>query len=493
MTTTDINEIGKQVAELLKEAKEKNESTLAKAKDVLAQRHTAIKPLLEQVWTALEAKQAVNGFKSKGAFAKSVGYTTRALQYIVYGRPEKKKKEEGDANTCSHGTLLKGGMLVQHERGGEVYRIEGEIRVRATKGDRLVFSFTAIEARRASKPAIAPNPPKVRKISAEATTLAIADAWGTILGTPKDENFKPEDLLTEFDTLCAQHPEWYPTRVASKRVAVQSHVRALNVQNQRLVAVQVQEVQSGSDNVKVKLTDAQAREVRAVGVPDTAVLRSKTLVFHGNYEEDAKVLVLKLEERIESLNKESAALIDANRDLYYESDMGASQAARDVKNEVKKLEGAITACNGAIRTVAFGSLDDEYNILEWQEAREQEREEKERATWEAESEKHAAEFDARREKAIVGWEQDSNSTWKNVDGRFIKKHRASFKIGAELDARYVVSDVEGVIGVVAVGDGAWDGLMKALETKREPMHPAAEALAAVVGSPDCPPETEEVV
>jgi hypothetical protein len=37
---TDINEVGRQVAELLKEAKEKNESALAKANDLLAQRQT---------------------------------------------------------------------------------------------------------------------------------------------------------------------------------------------------------------------------------------------------------------------------------------------------------------------------------------------------------------------------------------------------------------------------------------------------------------------
>jgi len=60
-----------------------------------------VKPLLEQIWTALDNKQTVNGCTTKGAFAKSVGYSRRALEYIVYGRPEKKTKDN-DANTSSH-------------------------------------------------------------------------------------------------------------------------------------------------------------------------------------------------------------------------------------------------------------------------------------------------------------------------------------------------------------------------------------------------------
>jgi len=330
-----------------------------------------------------------------------------------------------------------------------------------------------------------PPKPKVKKISATDTQRAL-NAFKLRLMSRRaeemteDERTRPAWLLEALDAEIAQHPEWTVARVNKARREMKAHVQVLEEQS--------------DPKVKIKLSSAQAREVRVVGTPDGAYLGSQMLLIRSSiFDETAKALVLSLEQRIESLTEQKHSWIEENHDLYYESDMGASQAARDVKNEVKKLEGAITACNGAIRTVAFGSLDDEYNILEWQEAREQEREEKERAAWEAESEKHAAKFDARREKAIVGWEQDSNSTWKNVDGRSIKKHRASFKIGAELDARYVVSDVEGVIGVVAVGDGAWDGLMKALETKREPMHPAAEALAAVVCSPDCPSETEEVV
>ena len=53
---------------------------------------------------ALDNKQTVNGCATKGAFAKAVGYSRRALEYIVYGRPEKKKEQGGakGANTCSH-------------------------------------------------------------------------------------------------------------------------------------------------------------------------------------------------------------------------------------------------------------------------------------------------------------------------------------------------------------------------------------------------------
>src|SRR5579871_1323031 len=123
------------------------------------------------------------------------------------------------------------------------------------------------------------------------------------------------------------------------------------------------------ERVTVKLTEAQAREAGTFSLPINVTLNAKRLVFHGNYEEDAKVLVLKLEERIESLNKEGAALIDANRDLYFESDMGASEAARQIKGQVAKINGAAKACDAAMEAIAYGSLDDEYNILQWYEER----------------------------------------------------------------------------------------------------------------------------
>jgi hypothetical protein len=98
---TTLDQIGAEAARLLKEAKEKNETALTKASTLLEERQAKIKPLLEQVWTALNNKQTVNGCATKGAWAKSIGYTTRALQYIIYGRPEKKKDEDCGANTRS--------------------------------------------------------------------------------------------------------------------------------------------------------------------------------------------------------------------------------------------------------------------------------------------------------------------------------------------------------------------------------------------------------
>jgi len=108
MTTTKLDQIGAEAARLLKTAKQQNTASLTKANDVLAQRHKKIKPMLEQVWAAFDAGQTVNGFKTKGAWAKAVGYTTRALQHIIYGRPDRKV-----ANRGSHVVTLKTGMLVK--------------------------------------------------------------------------------------------------------------------------------------------------------------------------------------------------------------------------------------------------------------------------------------------------------------------------------------------------------------------------------------------
>ena len=282
--------------------------------------------------------------------------------------------------------------------------------------------------------------------------------------------------LNLFNEAANAHPEWRKEPVRKTRRTLESYLTTQLITEKTPTESETSEEpteEPTSDKVRIRLSEAQAREIRAVGVPDTAVLMSKTLMFHSDYEENAKALVLALEQRIETLNREAAALIDANRDLYFESDSGASDAAREIKGQVAKLHGAATACKGAIRPITFGAEDDEQNILDWYEKRERIRDEEESARRKAESDKWLADFDARREKAEAGWENETPTMWKNEDGRTIKKLRANYKLG--LNQRYEVSDSEGVIGTFSFGDSPWDGLMKAMETKRE-MKPAREGL-----------------
>jgi hypothetical protein len=74
--------------------------------------------MLCHVWTALEAKQEVNGCKSKGAWAKKCGVTTRYCQYLV--RDGSRKRDNKNANPVRVVTL-KTGMLIKIS--GVTYRI----------------------------------------------------------------------------------------------------------------------------------------------------------------------------------------------------------------------------------------------------------------------------------------------------------------------------------------------------------------------------------
>lgn len=130
-----------------------------------------------------------------------------------------------------------------------------------------------------------PEPPKVKKITAAATQEALDKFWRDLLSTPKNEKFRPEDLLTEFEAVVAQHPEWQSYRVSNKRHAAEDHVRALKVQEERAL------------KVNVRLTEAQSRVVEKVKLVGNAVLDGFTLRFDpATYQEDAKALVLGLEQ-----------------------------------------------------------------------------------------------------------------------------------------------------------------------------------------------------
>jgi hypothetical protein len=91
----DINKIGEQVAALIQKA-EKDKAKIA--------------PMLCHVWTALEAKQEVNGCKSKGAWAEKFGITLRYCQYIVKGKRDRSVEvKKRDAN---HVVRLTDGQIV---------------------------------------------------------------------------------------------------------------------------------------------------------------------------------------------------------------------------------------------------------------------------------------------------------------------------------------------------------------------------------------------
>ena len=112
----DINKIGQEVAALIKGAEKDKEK---------------IAPMLRKVWSALEAKEEVNGAKSKGAWAKKFGITLRYCQYIVKDG-SRKRTEKKDANRVRSGFL---GRIAEAKRKvGDIQRAwdapykDGEIR-----------------------------------------------------------------------------------------------------------------------------------------------------------------------------------------------------------------------------------------------------------------------------------------------------------------------------------------------------------------------------
>jgi hypothetical protein len=128
--------------------------------------------------------------------------------------------------------------------------------------------------------------------------------------------------------------------------------------------------------IRVDLTKAQMREIAEVR--EEVTITGAFSVGNGlnipvaKYQANAKALILGLEQRITNLNKESVALVEANRDLYFESNLGASNEALVLKKKVAKLNGASKACEAAIRAIAFGdtSTDDpERNVYGWYEER----------------------------------------------------------------------------------------------------------------------------
>jgi hypothetical protein len=112
----DINKIGQEVAALIKGAEKDKEK---------------IAPMLRKVWSALEAKEEVNGVKSKGAWAKKFGITLRYCQYIVKDG-SRKRTEKKDANRVRGGFL--GRIAEAKKKVGDIQRAwdapykDGEVR-----------------------------------------------------------------------------------------------------------------------------------------------------------------------------------------------------------------------------------------------------------------------------------------------------------------------------------------------------------------------------
>lgn len=85
MTTTNIVAIAKQAVAIFT-AIEKDEGFAKQARDANKRPVKQPRPLLQQVWDALEAGQPVQGCTTKEEWAKRFANTTmRNIQYILAG------------------------------------------------------------------------------------------------------------------------------------------------------------------------------------------------------------------------------------------------------------------------------------------------------------------------------------------------------------------------------------------------------------------------
>lgn len=112
----DINKIAEEARRALDGIADAN----TKHGKLVEQRNEAVRPLLKRVHDAIVVgKQEVEGCKSWTAWAKKAGWSKRALDFILNGRPERK-----GGNPGSRLPVLKVGMKFVDERNDQVYVVQ---------------------------------------------------------------------------------------------------------------------------------------------------------------------------------------------------------------------------------------------------------------------------------------------------------------------------------------------------------------------------------
>jgi hypothetical protein len=137
--------------------------------------------------------------------------------------------------------------------------------------------------------------------------------------------------------------------------------------------------ESKPDLIVVEFTKAQMREVEIARMGINGIMRPtvKDIRFRAaEYPEEAKVLVLALEARIEKYVEEIRSKVESGeyaRDLMNWNNK--SDEAMAVKKDRARLNGMIKACDGAISQIVSGDLESEGNegrdLYDWSNARDE--------------------------------------------------------------------------------------------------------------------------
>lgn len=350
----NIHKVGAEAVALLsdlRKAKAARKTEIAKADDLIEERNEAVKPLLKQVHDHIAGGDPVNGCSTWAAWAKYAGWSKRALNYIINGR-----KPQG-GNSSSRVVVLKPRTVVKI-------------------GNR---KFTLVTLGDSTAPSDWEDDFGVHSIGQE------------IAGCDCNVQLN----LKEIDPKAApvRHIKFSPRKTLCQIRFVNRKIKCMvfakdgetvtcldcaRVRDGQLGGGTLQKVRDEKNKkeevpapIKIKLTKAQAREVRITGnlsLGSDWEKHSRTLEFHPNlYELQAKQLVEALEQRVDDLTAESKALRKTMSDW---NDKSSENVAKF--KEHAGIDGAIKACNAAIREITFGDVESDdpaRNIREWYDQR----------------------------------------------------------------------------------------------------------------------------
>jgi len=423
MTTTNIDTVSDAAAALLAEI-EKDKRVAKQTREAKRQRVEQARPLLRQVWDELEANRPVKGCTTKAQWCEKFSPTSqRNVEYILAGgnknRPGTKSIEgvrvglEDMETDDGIGWLTVGFSVeqqeVQYKSACPAKRIcDGDslMTLKDKHGRRIpwnkVKEGTEITLRHTVRPlegemtfeVFQPGLPEKEVVKAlvkktveflKATHLPHDTIRKDAMETWKENVEYREQHAKEVSARrSAGVKRAAETRKRDKatKEARDAQLAAFNKKNEE------ENAERRKQPVKVKLTEAQKREVMAV-LADTpelkknATVKGGNLIFHKTYADDAKRFVAALEQRKAWHGGEYAKLNLTGDLLDWNNDTDEGKAAKKAQHA---YNNALKASDAAIKAIIYGDPDSgdsetERNLRAWHEQRENEEYER---TWKAE-------------------------------------------------------------------------------------------------------------
>lgn len=393
--SNDISKIGAAAIAALKAltaAKAAKKTKTAKANELIDERNEAVRPLLREVHDLIMGGTPIDDCSTWKAWAKHAGWSKRALDYILNGRKpqggnsssRKLLRELLDVINCApdiHVIRVAAAMIMDEIKYTPKTTVEVDGKQYETDADRTIDprQFTkfveTVHIRYSPRKALCQTRFINRKIK------------GAVYAKPGEEEVTCADCIAVRD------------KTLGEGTLAEARERALA---KKQTAKVLTEDGSESTDIRVRLTSAQCRETKQIAMElGIGWSPAVTLVFEAaEYQSQAKELVVALEKKITDLH-------DANREWRNHQNVtrlsdlldwnNQSDEAKATKQIVSTYKGAVKACEGAIRAIIAGDLNDDddptRHTREWYEG--EHAEEVERRAEET-YQKRIAELDAKR-------------------------------------------------------------------------------------------------